>query len=67
MSRTDLLVEAKWHYEWFTEHTPTFLQQNELDGNTFADQIALCREMLELLPAKIDRIHYGRESAFEFL
>lgn len=60
-------MEAKRRYEWMVAHSPDVLQRHDIGPAVFADQLSICKEMLALLPAKIDRIHFAGDTTLEFL
>ena len=54
-------------YRWLYKYAPELCTRKKLDiNNTFKDEMMLCREMIDLLPAKIDRMINRGESMFEF-
>jgi len=54
-------------YQWLSEYAPKLCSIKGLDiNNTFKDELAICQEMVALLPAKIDRIEYLGESSVWF-
>jgi hypothetical protein len=54
-------------YKWLLIHAPLMATAKELDvQDIFREEISICREMVELLPAKIDRMHYLGEGNSSF-
>merc|ERR1712146_875999 len=54
-------------YRWLYKYAPELCTRKKLDINDiFKDEMMLCREMIDLLPAKIDRMINRGESMFEF-
>lgn len=54
-------------YRWLQKYAPELCgNRNVHIDNVFKDELMLCNEMVELLPAKIDRMMYNRESILQF-
>jgi len=60
-------VMALNKYRWLQKYAPELCTNRKVDINdVFKDEMMLCGEMVELLPAKIDRMIYHGESILQF-
>ena len=49
-------------YDWLRINAPKICQDKEVDlAGTFKEEMGICKDMVELLPQKIDRMHYRGE------
>jgi len=53
-------AESLARYRWLIRFAPKLLESAA--PGTFEQELAMCREMAELLPEKISRMHYGGET-----
>ena len=61
--RADAHVETLKRYQWLSKYTEGLCQRRSVNvDDVFAEEIKICKDMSELLPAKIDRMHYYGES-----
>ena len=62
--RARFLVASLKRYEWLTKVTPKYCALKQVTvEDTFKTELDLCREMVVLLPTRIDRVHFqGRDS-----
>jgi hypothetical protein len=57
--RTRFMVRALHRYQWLLQSSERVCEQKQVSlEEVFGQERALCREMIDLLPAKIDRMHY---------
>ena len=51
-------------YTWLNSVTCSLCEKKELQlEDTFLNESVICKEMMALLPSKIDRMHYLGESS----
>lgn len=61
--RAFYLVQCLSRYDWLLKIAPRLCEKRELDlMSIFPEEIQICREMVNLLPSKIDRMCYLGES-----
>ena len=61
--RTRFMVCSLHKYQWLLANAPTICEKKSVSINdVFGEEIIICREMVALLPSKIDRMHYLGES-----
>ncbi|KAA0152544.1 hypothetical protein FNF29_03771 [Cafeteria roenbergensis] len=53
-------MESLMRYKWLLKYAPTIL--SKAPEGCFEREMAMCKEMVELLPQKISRMHYGGET-----
>ena len=59
VSRAHYLVIALRRYEWLVNFAPKICAKRGLNiDETFAEELKICRDMVNLLPSKIDRMCY---------
>lgn len=57
--RSQFLVIALKRYEWLVKSVPKYCDLKEMPiENIFKVEFDLCKEMVELLPSRINRVHY---------
>jgi hypothetical protein len=57
-----LLTAALRRYEWLLKFSPELCQRKGLDATAvFGEELAICENMKELLPTKLDRMHWHGE------
>ena len=60
--RAVFMVAALERYRWLCKATPTICTRLGVEvSNVFGEEIAICKEMVELLPSKVDRMIYMGE------
>ena len=61
--RAEHLVASLNRYAWLAKFGKPFCERKGCDiADVFGEEIKICSDMVELLPSKIDRMHYGGES-----
>ncbi len=62
--RARFLVASLKRYEWLVKAVPKYCALKQVTvEDTFKTELELCREMVVLLPTRIDRVHFlGRDS-----
>jgi uncharacterized protein YchJ len=64
--RSKYVVLAWKHYEWLAKKAVALCQVKQQDvQQVFGAELSICNEMVTLLPAKINRIHYTGEVSFD--
>lgn len=57
--RSHYLVAALKRYEWLVKAAPKYCTSKEISlDDIFRTEYELCKEMVELLPSRINRVHY---------
>jgi hypothetical protein len=57
--RTQYMVRSLHRYQWLLQNSARVCEEKQTSlEEVFGEEMALCREMIGLLPAKIDRMHY---------
>ena len=54
--KIDLLTKSLNTYKWISNFIKNEVSQNGVLDGTFSQELKMCNEMIELLPAKIDKI-----------
>lgn len=61
--KTDYLVASLHRYDWLSKYSIQLCLKKSLDIDTvFGAEVKICSDMVELLPSKIDRMHFHGES-----
>ena len=61
--RSRFLIAARNRYVWLEKEATRLCKEKEMDIKTiFGEEFKICTEMVALLPSKIDRVSYLRES-----
>eukprot|EP01041_Mallomonas_annulata_P004246 gene4246-8442_t len=56
------LVASLARYQWLVKYAPGLCEKKGVSlGDTFEEEFHICKEMVELLPAKIDKVHFHGE------
>lgn len=62
IERAEHLVASLKRYAWLAKFGRLFCERKGCDiADVFGEEIKICFDMVELLPSKIDRMHYGGE------
>lgn len=57
--RTKYMVCSLHKYQWLLNNAATICEKKSIPiSDVFGDEITICKEMVGLLPSKIDRMHY---------
>ena len=57
--RSEALVFGLKRYEWILKYAPALCERkNLIVDDIFSEEIQICKDMVELLPSKIDRMHF---------
>jgi hypothetical protein len=57
--RTRFMVSALHRYQWLLQQSAKICERKGVAlGDVFEEEAKICREMITLLPSKIDRMHY---------
>lgn len=59
---TVYLVAAMKRFEYIAKYAPTLMENKGVEDNIFGEELNLCKEMAELLPQKMDRVAYMKET-----
>ena len=59
---TVYLVAAMKRFEYIAKYAPTLMENKDVEDNIFGEELNLCKEMAELLPQKMDRVAYMKET-----
>lgn len=61
--KTDYLVSSLHRYDWLSKYSVQLCSRKSQDIDTvFGVEVKICHDMVELLPSKIDRMHFHGES-----
>lgn len=67
MNRAKPTMLALKHYQWLLKYAPELADKKSVDIQTiFHEELSICKEMVELLPSKIDRMFHLGESMLAF-
>jgi KIF-1 binding protein C terminal len=62
-NKADYLVASLHRYDWLSKYSIQLCLKKSLDIDTvFGAEVKICNDMVELLPSKIDRMHFHGES-----
>lgn len=62
-NKADYLVASLHRYDWLSKYSIQLCRKKSLDIDTvFGAEVKICNDMVELLPSKIDRMHFHGES-----
>ena len=62
-SKTDYLVSSLHRYDWLSKYSIQLCLRKSLDIDAvFGAEVKICNDMVELLPSKLDRMHFHGES-----
>jgi hypothetical protein len=62
--KTQYLVASLKRYEWLVKAVPKYCTLKEIPiEDIFKVEFELCKEMVELLPSRINRVHYMGKSS----
>ena len=62
-SKTDYLVSSLHRYDWLSKYSIQLCLRKSLDIHAvFGAEVKICNDMVELLPSKLDRMHFHGES-----
>lgn len=62
-NRTKYTVASLQRYQWLVTAAPEICEMKETSiSEVFEEEMEVCKEMVKLLPPKIDRMHYYGES-----
>ncbi len=62
-NKSHFLVAALRRYEWLSRFIPKICEARGLEvKSVFGEELVICRDMVKLLPSKIDRMMYLGES-----
>ena len=60
---SEFLVLSLKRHDWLLKYTPTICKRKNMEINTiFKEEYQICKDMVELLPSKIDRMHFLGEA-----
>jgi len=66
-SGADYLVASLHRYTWLFKYANNLCKKKSIDINTiFGEEIQICSDMINLLPSKIDRMHFLGEGGLDF-
>ena len=58
-------VAALDRYKWLAQHAPALCDRKGVTiDDTFSEELRICKEMIALLPQKIDKMHFLGELHF---
>lgn len=59
---TVYLIAAMKRFEYIANYAPTLMENKGVETSIFGEELNLCKEMAELLPQKMDRVCYMKET-----
>jgi ferritin-like metal-binding protein YciE len=63
----DYLVASLHRYTWLLKYANNLCKKKSMDISTiFGEEIQICSDMINLLPSKIDRMHFLGEGGLDF-